>query len=205
MATIPSKFSLMKSYLYRLVTLLLVSGALVSSCSRETSGDSDLFNLGTVNRAQLARAVGPDLQRWNSQTKQFEGVSTESVMESPYLVLFFTASWCPPCRAFTPELVSFLKEQPADRNYEIIMVGLDRNERAHNTYVENLNPGFVLVPYDRVRRVTDVGPLGTDLYLPGLRVIDPSGTIVLSNAPENPGGYRARDFLRLLPNLPKPG
>lgn len=46
---------------------------------------------------------------------------------------YFSASWCPPCRSFTPMLIE-LYNNTRETGLEIIFVGLDQTEEAHNKY-----------------------------------------------------------------------
>lgn len=46
---------------------------------------------------------------------------------------YFSASWCPPCRSFTPMLQE-LYNNTRDSGLEIIFVGLDQDEASHNKY-----------------------------------------------------------------------
>ncbi|EPY41168.1 tryparedoxin [Angomonas deanei] len=41
---------------------------------------------------------------------------------------YFTASWCPPCRGFTPQLVEFYNKFHESKNFEIIAITWDENE-----------------------------------------------------------------------------
>jgi thiol-disulfide isomerase/thioredoxin len=50
-----------------------------------------------------------------------------------YYVFYYTASWCPPCQAFTPELVSFYKKNKNDK-FEIVLVTSDRDEASMAKY-----------------------------------------------------------------------
>jgi nucleoredoxin len=46
-----------------------------------------------------------------------------------YYAFYYSASWCPPCRAFTPDLVSFYRGfKPFHPEFELIFVDLDHNE-----------------------------------------------------------------------------
>lgn len=53
-----------------------------------------------------------------------------------YYALYYSAQWCPPCRAFTPELVktySELKAKHAD--FELVFVSSDRDAEDMKTYM----------------------------------------------------------------------
>jgi len=80
------------------------------------------------------------------------------------LGLYFSAHWCPPCRAFTPELVDFYKKfKSTDRGdqLEIIFVSFDRNEGNFKSYFDEMP--WLAVPYDdqeiRVGRSTSVSAM----------------------------------------------
>jgi len=52
-----------------------------------------------------------------------------------YYLFYYTASWCPPCQAFTPSLVKFYKaNKPNNDEFEIILVTSDRDEEDMEKY-----------------------------------------------------------------------
>ncbi|CAF1079174.1 unnamed protein product [Adineta steineri] len=52
--------------------------------------------------------------------------------------LYFSAHWCPPCRAFTPKLVEFYKTHRKDKNFEIIYISSDQDERTFDDYYKEM-------------------------------------------------------------------
>jgi len=55
-----------------------------------------------------------------------------------YWAFYYSASWCPPCRAFTPDLVSFYRDfKPSHPEFELIFVNDDRSEDAMLDYMKN--------------------------------------------------------------------
>lgn len=50
--------------------------------------------------------------------------------KAKYIGLYFSAHWCPPCRGFTPSLVTSYKEHLKDKGLEIIFVSSDRCDAA---------------------------------------------------------------------------
>lgn len=38
---------------------------------------------------------------------------------------YFSASWCPPCRAFTPQLIDFYNTHAEKKNFEVMLVSWD--------------------------------------------------------------------------------
>ncbi|NBR46211.1 MAG: hypothetical protein EBT68_03740 [Verrucomicrobia bacterium] len=54
-----------------------------------------------------------------------------------YTALYFSAHWCPPCRAFTPKLVAWYKEfQPKHPDFELVFVSRDKDEAAQLEYMK---------------------------------------------------------------------
>lgn len=55
-----------------------------------------------------------------------------------YWAFYYSASWCPPCRAFTPHLVDFYKYfKKSHPNFELIFVNDDRSEDDMLAYMKN--------------------------------------------------------------------
>jgi nucleoredoxin len=54
-----------------------------------------------------------------------------------YFGLYYSASWCSPCRTFTPELVSFYKQMAAAHpDFEIVFVSSDETPGAMERYMK---------------------------------------------------------------------
>lgn len=83
-------------------------------------------------------------------TKEGKAVSFSEVEASPVVALYFTASWCPPCRNFTPILAEFYSEVNfPDKQLEVIHVSSDRDEPSFQQYFSELP--WVSIPYDDPR------------------------------------------------------
>eukprot|EP00585_Thalassiosira_rotula_P001815 CAMPEP_0196137574 /NCGR_PEP_ID=MMETSP0910-20130528/5512_1 /TAXON_ID=49265 /ORGANISM="Thalassiosira rotula, Strain GSO102" /LENGTH=224 /DNA_ID=CAMNT_0041398053 /DNA_START=195 /DNA_END=869 /DNA_ORIENTATION=- len=64
---------------------------------------------------------------------QTTGIPTASAFEGKKLiVLYFSASWCPPCRSFTPKLIEFYKNCKEDIG--CVFVSSDRDEKSFSEY-----------------------------------------------------------------------
>lgn len=72
---------------------------------------------------------------WNgSKLERFE---TPSLKAKKYLAVYFSASWCGPCRQFTPRLVNWYKQQKEQLDkFDVIFVSRDRSEEAMLEYMK---------------------------------------------------------------------
>ena len=59
--------------------------------------------------------------------------------------LYFSAHWCPPCRAFTPKLVKYHGENKD--NFEVVFVSSDRDAAAHKGYMKEAKMPWYTVRY----------------------------------------------------------
>lgn len=73
------------------------------------------------------------------------GVPTASALGGKKLVaLYFSASWCPPCRSFSPMLIDFYNATKDD-GLEIVFVSSDRDDKSFGDYFAKM-PWLAMVP-----------------------------------------------------------
>lgn len=93
---------------------------------------------------------------------------------------YFSASWCPPCRMFTPQLVEFYNNT-REIGLEIIFVGLDRTEKDHNAYFAKM-PWLAVPWYGENSDRADPRDVLTKEFrirgIPHLAITKPDGTII---------------------------
>jgi nucleoredoxin len=93
--------------------------------------------------------------------------------------VYFSAHWCPPCKAFTPRLVAFRDENTAD--FEVVFVSSDRSRQARDAYMKEANMKWPTVPF----RSRSARKLKADFgirTLPTLIVLSPDGNTVSTSA-----------------------
>jgi len=58
--------------------------------------------------------------------------------EAKYIGLYFSAHWCPPCKGFTPSLVTAYKEHLKAKGLEVIFVSSDRDQGSFQSYYSEM-------------------------------------------------------------------
>ncbi|MCX7805465.1 MAG: thioredoxin family protein [Planctomycetota bacterium] len=89
--------------------------------------------------------------------------------------IYFSAHWCPPCRAFTPKLVEF-RDKNADR-FEVVFVSSDRSEKDQFNYIKETGMKWTTVKFkspaaDALKKKFDVAGI------PKLVILAPSGDMI---------------------------
>ncbi|KEP63518.1 UNVERIFIED_CONTAM: apicoplast-associated thioredoxin family protein Atrx1 [Hammondia hammondi] len=77
----------------------------------------------------------------------------KDALDNKVVGIYFSASWCPPCQAFTPKLVEALKGwREQGKDVSVVFVSNDRDEKAFEEYLKKME-GFVAIPFaDTSRR-----------------------------------------------------
>ncbi|KAJ3079345.1 hypothetical protein HDU99_010985, partial [Rhizoclosmatium hyalinum] len=83
---------------------------------------------------------------------------------------FAAASWCPPCRRFTPDLIKYYKLAHIQEKLDIVVVSSDREEVAHDGYFAKM-PWLSLPYVDRDRKKSLSEKYGVK-FIPTLILLD---------------------------------
>lgn len=107
-----------------------------------------------------------------------------------YLAFYYSAHWCPPCRAFTPELVDTYKAIKAKHpEFELVFVSSDRDEGAMKGYMTEYNMDWPALRFGEKKSIRAVRRPGHESGIPNLVFMDASGKeLSLSFTPD--GDYR---------------
>jgi thiol-disulfide isomerase/thioredoxin len=107
----------------------------------------------------------------NSEGKEVSSAS----LTGKYVGLYFSASWCGPCRSFTPELIQF-RNHHKDK-FEVILVGGDGTAKDQAKYVKKYQmPWLSMINQSDAAKQASQS-LGVQ-YIPFLVILDPAGQVV---------------------------
>jgi thiol-disulfide isomerase/thioredoxin len=91
--------------------------------------------------------------------------------------LYFTAHWCPPCRTFTPKLISLYKAANSSQKViEIIFISFDRDSETMNNYFEEMP--WAAIPFSDANLREGIGHRFSITGIPALIVFKPNGTLI---------------------------
>lgn len=109
--------------------------------------------------------------------KRVKRFRDSKIPQAEYIAFYYSASWCPPCRKFTPKLVDFYNENREEHeNFELVYVSSDSNEEAQEKYMEDYEMPWPAVKYGNakdkiVRKYAGKG-------IPCLVVVDRQGEVI---------------------------
>ena len=91
-----------------------------------------------------------------------------------FTAIYYSAHWCPPCRAFTPKLVDWYKDFKAKHaNFELVFASSDKDETAMLDYMKETNMPWPAVKFGEKKAA------GPDKFaaggIPYLVLIDENG------------------------------
>ena len=75
---------------------------------------------------------------------------TDATRPKKYYVFYYTASWCPPCRRYTPELVKWYEDNK-NENFELVLITSDRNEDAMEDYAKSKKMPWPLLKFKETK------------------------------------------------------
>ena len=104
-----------------------------------------------------------------------DSVKDLKLEEKDYVAVYYSASWCPPCRQFTPVLDKFYNENKIEGNFEILLVGFDRSEDKMLEYLSHMS--FNAVDFKKADKSGLKNFCGRGI--PCLTVFNKSGEVVI--------------------------
>lgn len=74
-------------------------------------------------------------------------VPTETALKGKMVAVYFSASWCGPCRGFTPQLVKFYRAAAKRGNLEIVFVSWDKTQNDMFGYMKKDSMPWLALPF----------------------------------------------------------
>ncbi len=118
----------------------------------------------------------------------FASYNIEALRKRSFLLVYYSASWCPPCKAFTPELLQFYTKMKKDYGnlFELIFFPLDRKEIDMLNYMKAFKMPWPAFSYKEKNSISYLKGYQTPA-IPGLILIHKNG-LILADKFEYKGG-----------------
>lgn len=101
-------------------------------------------------------------------------------LEGKVVALYFSASWCGPCRGFTPDLVKTYKAvRAAGKQFEVVLIGSDRNERDFLEYHKGMP--WLALPFPDRERKSSLSTKFRVRGIPSLVILDQNGAVITTD------------------------
>ena len=125
--------------------------------------------------AAIYELFGDELR--NSRKKK---VSVDALANKT-IGIYFSAHWCPPCRAFTPKLVDFHNEMTRQgKPFEVVFVSSDNDSSSMYSYMKEVDMPWLALPFgdDHKEKLTKKYNVGG---IPKFVIIDADGNLITEN------------------------
>lgn len=97
-------------------------------------------------------------------------------LEGKKLGLYFSASWCGPCRRFTPSFVEVYNELSPKGDFEVIFVSADEDEESFKDYFSKMP--WLAIPFSDSGKRDHLDGFFQVEGIPNLVLIDEDGKVV---------------------------
>lgn len=137
---------------------------------------------------QVPAALGGKLVA--AKDKKFSPLPRAQLNGTRFVAFYYSAHWCPPCRGFTPELVTAYKEiKAAHPEFELVFVSSDRDEEAMLGYMSEYGMDWPALRFDQKQTAQVVRRPKHERGIPNLVFMDADGKeLSVSYTPD--GDYR---------------
>uniref|UniRef100_A0A7S4R3S8 Thioredoxin domain-containing protein n=1 Tax=Alexandrium monilatum TaxID=311494 RepID=A0A7S4R3S8_9DINO len=125
----------------------------------------------------LVRLLG---ERLLPAARQAAIPTTEALSGASAVALYFSASWCPPCRGFTPQFTTAYNEALKAKGMRCVLVSSDHDEESFDTYFGKMP--WLALPYEQRARKEALSAHFQVRTIPTLALVDPSARLLTTEA-----------------------
>jgi nucleoredoxin len=102
---------------------------------------------------------------------------SDTDMKNKTIGLYFSAHWCPPCRAFTPQLAeTYKKVTDAGKPFEVVFVSADKDQSTFDGYLKEMP--WCAVPYSDRKSARNLENHFDVGGYPTLIIVDHEGNVI---------------------------
>lgn len=112
--------------------------ALIASTALFAAEPANVYKHTTLKRT-ITVALDADGKKADLKKRLFD---------KKWIFVYFSANWCPSCRYFTPDFVKFYKENGGGKDFEVVFVSCDREEKDMKTYIASYEMPWLSADWD---------------------------------------------------------
>jgi len=167
----------------------------IAEAAKRTQAEGQRLRFDTLYRDQVAQQrsggvvrtptggssfvrdlVKDDLVSWQNGTlAHFDDHKFE---DKKLIAFYFSAHWCGPCRAFTPELVAYYNRVASQHpEFEIVFVSSDKSADAMETYIHEANMPWPAIEFQKIPSKSGIMKYA-GRGIPCLVLVDSTGKII---------------------------
>lgn len=131
--------------------LAALAAALVAGCGNTNGNMSNANDTAAADDAAFDDATLNAALEHGALTADGQTVPASHFADVDYLVFYGSASWCGPCRRFTPTLIDFYENEGGGERFEVVLISSDRDADAAAQYMAEYPMPWTMLPYDHGR------------------------------------------------------
>lgn len=165
------------------VTLLLQNGRSARVPKSQLS-PGDLEYLENIKGVAETASSGPEgklADALGGKLVDEDGNPAEIAGNPEYYLFYYSASWCGPCKAFTPELVRFSRRVDQYENLQIVLNPSDRSHAETVAYLKDFRMPWPAIRYEEKAKGIPAVPPNPTGYIPAMVLTDRDGKVLLAN------------------------
>jgi len=111
----------------------------------------------------------------------FVPADDDAIGKKKFILYYFSAHWCAPCRKFTPQLVEYYNRVAAQHpEFEIVFYSFDKSAAEMESYMRGMNMPWPAIDYEKRNEKPELlKPAGDGI--PSLVLVEASGKLISSS------------------------